>query len=256
MWQTYPYSGGVRRGYVVGACVASAVVGFGLAALVWPGPAASSTPSGRKGAVFRVQTDQRMVALTFDDGPDPRWTPKVLELLNQYHAHATFFEVGKNIAAHPDLVHAVLAAGDEVGDHTWDHPDLEAMSTFAVSEEITQGAKAITDAGAPTPKYFRPPKGFTDDAVSVLANADQYRTVFWDLCLEAFVDHTGNMPEAVTDMLGRVRPGSIILAHDGGIPDRTKTMKTLPMLLEGLKARGYKMVDVTQLLKSAQHLNR
>jgi len=206
--------------------------------------------------VFRVLTKQRMVALTFDDGPDPRWTPHVLDLLRQYHAHATFFEVGKNVAAHPDLVHAVLNDSNEVADHTWDHPDLDLMPAVMVSQEITQGADAITQAGAPAPKYFRPPKGLTDEAVGVLANANQYRTIFWDLCLERFVDHTPDMRDAVDDMLTRVRPGSIILAHDGGIPDRTKTMKTLPMLLEGLKARGYKMVDVTQLLKAADHLNR
>ncbi len=197
-----------------------------------------------------------MVALTFDDGPDPRWTPTVLALLRQYHAHATFFEVGVNVAAHPDLVHDVLNDGNEIGDHTWDHPDLELMSTPLVDQEIERGAAAITEAGAPAPKYFRPPKGLTDEAVGVLANANEYRTIFWDLCLERFVDHTPDMPDAVLDMVTRVTPGSIILAHDGGIPDRTKTMKTLPMLLQGLKARGYKMVDVTQLLNAAQHLNR
>ena len=236
--------------------MASAVVGFGVAALAWPGRPAASPPSARKGAIVRVDTDQRIVALTFDDGPDPRWTPTVLQLLRQYHAHATFFEVGKNVLAHPDLVHAVLNDGNEVADHTWDHPDLEIMPTVMVSQEITQGADAITQVGAPAPKYFRPPKGLTDEAVGVLANANQYRTIFWDLCLERFVDHTPDMRDALDDMLTRVKPGSIILAHDGGIPDRTKTMKTLPMLLQGLKARGYKMVDVTQLLKAADHLNR
>jgi peptidoglycan/xylan/chitin deacetylase (PgdA/CDA1 family) len=153
-------------------------------------------------------------------------------------------------------VHAVLAGGNEVADHTWDHPDLEIMPIVMANAEITRGASAITQVGAPPPKYFRPPKGLTDEAVGVLANANEYRTIFWDLCLERFVDHTPDMPEAVLDMLARVKPGSIILAHDGGIPDRTKTMKTLPLLLEGLKARGFKMVDVTQLLKAAQHVNR
>jgi peptidoglycan/xylan/chitin deacetylase (PgdA/CDA1 family) len=232
------------------------VIGFGVAALAWPGRTTASPPSARKGAVVRVDTHQHMVALTFDDGPDPRWTPTVLALLRQYHAHATFFEVGKNVLAHPDLVHDVLNDGNEVADHTWDHPDLEIMPTVMVSQEITQGADAITQVGAPAPKYFRPPKGLTDEAVGVLANANQYRTIFWDLCLERFVDHTGDMRDALNDMLTRVKPGSIILAHDGGIPDRTKTMKTLPMLLQGLKARGYKMVDVTQLLKAAQHVNQ
>ena len=174
--------------------------------------------------MFRVQTKQRMVALTFDDGPDPRWTPRVLELLRQYHAHATFFQVGKNIVAHPDLVHAALDDGNEVADHTWDHPDLELLPAAQVGEEITAGADAFRQVGAPAPKYFRPPKGFTDEAIGVLADANQYRTIFWDLCLERFVDHTPDMADAVQDMLTRVKPGSIILAHDGGIPTRTKTL--------------------------------
>jgi peptidoglycan/xylan/chitin deacetylase (PgdA/CDA1 family) len=246
----------VRQLRIAVACFVSAGLGFGIAAVVWPGRPANPAPAGRKGAVFRVETKQRLVALTFDDGPDPRWTPQVLELLRQYHAHATFFQVGKNVVAHPDLVHAVLGDGHEVADHTWDHPDLELMPAAQVGTEITQGADALRQVGAPSPKYFRPPKGLTDEAVGVLADANQYRTIFWDLCLERFVDHTPDMADAVQDMLTRVRPGSIILAHDGGIPDRTKTLQTLPMLLKGLQARGFKMVDVTQLLKAAQHVNR
>ena len=246
----------MRQLRIAVACLVSAGLGFGIAAVVWPGRPTNPAPAGRKGAVFRVETKQRLVALTFDDGPDPRWTPRVLELLRQYHAHATFFQVGKNVVAHPDLVHAVLDDGDEVADHTWDHPDLELMPAAQVGTEITQGADALRQVGAPSPKYFRPPKGLTDEAVGVLADANQYRTIFWDLCLERFVDHTPDMRDALDHMLTRVKPGSIILAHDGGIPDRTKTMKTLPMLLQGLKARGYKMVDVTQLLKAAEHVNQ
>jgi peptidoglycan-N-acetylglucosamine deacetylase len=246
----------VRQLRIAVACLVSAGLGFGIAALVWPGRPSTPAPAGRKGAVVRVETKQRLVALTFDDGPDPRWTPRVLELLRQYHAHATFFQVGKNVVAHPDLVHAVLNDGHEVADHTWDHPDLELMSAVQVGNEITQGADALRQVGAPAPKYFRPPKGLTDEAVGVLADANHYRTIFWDLCLERFVDHTPDVPDAMQDMLTRVRPGSIILAHDGGIPDRTKTLQTLPMLLKGLQARGFKMVDVTQLLKAAQHINR
>ncbi len=246
----------MRQLRIAVACFVSAGLGFGIAAVVWPGRPGNPAPAGRKGAVFRVETKQRLVALTFDDGPDPRWTPQVLELLRQYHAHATFFQVGKNVVAHPDLVHAVLGDGHEVADHTWDHPDLELMPAAQVGTEITQGADALRQVGAPSPKYFRPPKGLTDEAVGVLADANQYRTIFWDLCLERFVDHTPDVADAVQDMLTRVRPGSIILAHDGGIPDRTKTLRTLPMLLTGLRERGFKMVDVTQLLKAAQHVNR
>jgi peptidoglycan/xylan/chitin deacetylase (PgdA/CDA1 family) len=91
----------------------------------------------------------------------------------------------------------------------------------------------------------------TDDAVGVIADAHRYRTIFWDLCVEHFVDHAPEMFMSVQDLLARVRPGSIILAHDGGIPNRTRTMVALPMVLDGLRARGYRIVDVTQLLKAA-----
>jgi peptidoglycan-N-acetylglucosamine deacetylase len=238
------------------ACLVSAGVGFGAAVIVWPGRSTPTPPSARKGAVFRVQTTQKVVAITFDDGPDPRWTPRVLQLLEQYRAHATFFLIGRNAVANPDLVRAELTAGNEVGDHTWDHPDLETLPAPMVDSEIERGAEALLAAGAPSPKYFRPPKGLTDVVVGVIADASRYRTIFWDLCVEAFVDHTPTVQAGVEDLLERVRPGSIILAHDGGIPNRTKTMEALPILLDGLKARGYKVVDVTQLLKLAKTVNR
>ena len=246
----------MRRLWIGVACLVSAGVGFGGAALVWPGHSGSTPPSARKGAVFRVQTSQKLVAVTFDDGPDPRWTPRVLELLTQYKAHATFFVIGRNAVANPGLVHAELMAGHEVEDHTWDHPDLETLPAPIVDSEIERGANAVVAAGAPSPKYFRPPKGLTDVVVGVIADASRYRTIFWDLCVEAFVDHTPTVQAGVEDLLERVKPGSIILAHDGGIPNRTKTMEALPMLLDGLKARGYKVVDVTQLLKAATTVNR
>jgi peptidoglycan/xylan/chitin deacetylase (PgdA/CDA1 family) len=246
----------VRRLWIGGVCLLSAVLGFGFAALVWPGTPSKPTPGGRKGAVFRVQTNERVVALTFDDGPDPRWTPSVLQVLEQHRVHATFFLIGRNAEANPDLVHAELDAGYELGDHTWDHPDLETLPPHLVSSEISQGAQALRDLGAPSPKYFRPPKGLTDDVVGVIADANRYRTIFWDVCVERFVDHAPNVHEGVDDVLDHVRPGSIILAHDGGIPNRAKTLQALPLLLDGLKARGSKVVDVSQLLKAAKHLNR
>ena len=242
----------MRRSRVVVAVVVAAVLGFvtGLAA---PRLTGGGGVRRRPAVFFRVPTHRRLVALTFDDGPDPRWTPTVLSLLDRYHAKATFFLVGANAVAHPDLVHAELAAGDEVGNHSYDHPDLILLTPAGVDSEVERATTALQQVGAPAPRYFRPPRGLTDEAVGVIADVHRYRTVLWDLAVEHFVDHVPTVAEGVRLMLDRVRPGSIILAHDGGIPDRRRTMEALPLLLGGLRARGYGLVDVTQLLAARSH---
>jgi len=187
------------------------------------------------------------VALTFDDGPDPRWTPLVLDQLARHHATATFFLVGRNAEAHTDLVAAELAHHDEIGDHTWSHADLSRLSIGEIDAEIKNGSTAIQAAGAPKPYLFRPPKGRSNHAVAVIADAQGYTTVLWDQSFERYVNHGADAASAVAEILDRIRPGSIILAHDGGIPDRSRTMSALPLLLDGLTARGYDIVDVSRL---------
>ena len=212
--------------------------------------------AGTGNAVFRVQTGKRLVALTFDDGPDPRWTPTVMQLLRQHHDGATFFLVGRNALANSELVKAEVDGGFEIGDHTFTHPDLDLLSPSEVQREIADGAEAIEKAGAPRPTLFRPPKGLTDDAVGVIADADEYRTVFWELTLERFVNHSPDTDTAVRALLARIRPGTIILAHDGGTPDRSRTLAALPVLLDGLDRLGYRGVSVHDLLKAGRAVNR
>lgn len=239
------------------ACAVSAAVGFGAAGLSRPwsaGAAESDGKADKSTTVVDVPTTQRLVALTFDDGPDPRWTPQVLELLHRHNATATFFDTGLNAMARPDLVAAEVEAGDGVGDHTWSHPHLTKLPPPAIDAEIVKGAGAIQRAGAPAPHLFRPPYGASNEAVGVLAGAEGYRTVLWSLALDHYLSHTSDTTGAVAALLDRVRPGSIILAHDGGVPDRARTLQALPMLLRGLEARGYRIVDVDTLLAAARHL--
>lgn len=222
-----------------------------------PGPTATTRQRlhAQPDGVFRVQTTDRAVGLSFDDGPDPAHTPYVLDVLDRYDAHATFFIVGVNAIAHNGLVQEILDRGHDVGNHTYDHPDLETLTPPQITAEIDLGARAIEDAGAPKPKLFRPPKGYTDEAVGVIADTEKYRTVFWDLCVEHFVDHQP-VDAGVDVMLRRARPGSIILAHDGGhiealghpVINRERTMDALPKLLEGLRKRRLEIVDVSKLL--------
>jgi peptidoglycan/xylan/chitin deacetylase (PgdA/CDA1 family) len=243
------------------------VVGLLVGILVGRLSAASPSPeqAGIKAAngIFRVQTHRPIVALTFDDGPDPRFTPAVLALLRRYEARATFFLVGQNALAHRDLVAQELAEGHMIGNHTFDHPDLGLLASYQVDAEIERGADAIREAGAPRPTLFRPPRGVTDEVVGVLADAERYRTIFWELTVEHYVDHM-RIGEAVERLLDRVAPGTIILAHDGGLPnridshgqDRSRTIEALPALLEGLDRMGYRIVDVSELLRVGTGVNR
>jgi peptidoglycan/xylan/chitin deacetylase (PgdA/CDA1 family) len=245
----------MRRLNVIAALLVGLVAGFAAARYT---PLASNSERERPAtanAVFRVQTDRKVVAFTFDDGPDPRWTPTVLQLLRLHKAKATFFLIGQDALAHPDLVAEEMAAGCEIGNHTFDHPDLELLPPDEVDQEIEKGADAVQQAGAPRPTLFRPPRGLTDEVVGVLADAEKYRTVFWELGVEHFANH---MPaqEAAKRLLDSVRPGSIILAHDGGIPNRTHTMQVLPLLLDGLDRMGYRVVDVDELLRLGKAVNR
>jgi chitooligosaccharide deacetylase len=213
-------------------------------------------------ALFRVDTDERLVALTFDDGPDPAFTPKVLDLLHQRGARATFFLVGVNARAYPDLVARQLDAAHTVGNHTFDHAPLELLDERAVLDEVERGKEAIAASGAPPPHLFRPPRGFTDQAVGrAAATAGRSHTVFWDLCVERFVHHAG-VDAGVDGLLEMVRPGSIILAHDGGhvlatgrpTLDRSATLLALPRLLAGLERLRLGVVDVPTLVRlSRQH---
>ena len=202
--------------------------------------------TGKEGALFAVKTNAKVVALTFDDGPDPRWTPQVLSMLRDHDAHATFFLVGEHAQAHPDLVAQLLAGGNEIGNHTYDHPHLPSLSDADIRDQIAHGEQAIIASGAPAPTLFRPPIGLTDERVADATRIAGLRTVFWRGCVEHYVNHQA-IAAGVQQMLDHVRPGDILLAHDGGIPDRSRTMKALPALLDGLTARGYRIVTVSAL---------
>lgn len=207
-------------------------------------------------AIFEVSTNRPMVALSFDDGPDPAYTPRVLRLMHKYGARATFFVVGVNATTYPDLVAAEVAAGHSIGNHTEHHLELELLSSAQIEHEIDMAAAAIEAAGAPKPALFRPPKGYTDEVVDLEAHREGYRTVFWTMCVERFVDEHG-VEAGVKTMLDRVRAGAVILAHDGativgsGRPplDRRNTIEALPLLLKGLAESGLRVVDVPTLLR-------
>jgi len=169
------------------------------------------------------------VALSFDDGPTPL-TPAILEILDEYGARATMFNLGSAALAHPDDVEAQLAAGHAVENHTQTHPDLTQLGPSEIADEIVQANATLRDAGA-DPEWFRPPYGYTDDRVKSAAAAAGLREVIWTT--DTFDWQEGPVSEVVERALA-VQAGGIILMHDG----KQRTVDALPAILDGLAERG------------------
>jgi peptidoglycan/xylan/chitin deacetylase (PgdA/CDA1 family) len=178
-----------------------------------------------------------VVHLTFDDGPTPAWTPRVLELLARHRAQATFFVVGRQAAAHPELVRQAWAAGHGVGNHTWTHRRLTRLGAGALQAEVGPTSAAIQRAtGAPV-RCLRPPHGTVDAATAAQARALGLRLVMWDVD-----SNDWRRPGAgviAGRVLGRVRAGDVVLLHDGG-GDRSQTVAALQQVLASLSARGFR----------------
>lgn len=190
--------------------------------------------------------DQPEVALTFDDGPDPRHTPAVLETLERYGAAATFFCVGAAARAHPDLLSRAARAGHLIANHTWSHPFLPDLSLAELRWQIEATGSALAAAAgqAAMPRLVRPPYGaYTPEVLGWLAEQEA-TTVLWDVDTD---DWQLPGPDLITrQALQGARNGSIVLCHDGG-GDRSQTTAALPAIIEGLLDRGMRLVTVAQL---------
>lgn len=207
-----------------------------------PGPA--STPSAVRSAVPRPGVDcavARCVALTFDDGPGPD-TGTLLDELAARDVPATFFVVGRQVQAYPDLVAREHAEGHVVGNHTWSHPDLRTLGPDQVADELDRTARAVADATGQPPVLVRPPYGAVDDQVlSVLAGRGE-TAVLWDVDTEDWKNRDAT--ETTRRALDGAHPGAILLMHDV----HPSTVQAVPGLVDQLRAQGYTLVTVPELL--------
>ncbi|MBM9507966.1 bifunctional polysaccharide deacetylase/glycosyltransferase family 2 protein [Actinacidiphila acididurans] len=189
------------------------------------------------------------VALTFDDGPDPVWTPKILAVLRRHHVHATFFVVGTQVAAHPGLVRQILADGNEIGIHTFTHANLGKIPGWQRSVELREAQLALAGATGRTSSLLRPPYSAGNDALTDkdwtavrAAGAAGYLTVLTTLDSDDW-KHPG-----VARILANATPhgtaGQVLLMHDAG-GDRSQTVAALDRLLPQLAARGFRVTTVS-----------
>ncbi|MEU7903523.1 polysaccharide deacetylase family protein [Actinoplanes sp. NPDC049118] len=194
---------------------------------------------------YYVQTDEPVVAFTFDDGPGPRWTPMVLDALDEARIPATFFVMGRNLETHADLVRRRLGA-HEIGNHSWSHPDLATLDLAATTDELSRTHEVITRVTGRPPTLMRPPYGHLGGSTLLAADSMGYDIVLWsDQMRERRYQHD---PAAqVRAIVDSVRPGSIILAHDVGDERRLVALRGLAEMFDGLKKRGFRFATVSEL---------
>ncbi len=205
----------------------------------------------------------KQVALSFDDGPDPEWTPRILDILKKYGVHGTFFMIGEEAEKYVGVMQRVYREGHEIGNHTFTHPDISDISNTQVDLELNLTERLFAAKLGVQPLYFRPPYSIdqepdTNDQAAPVDHVqglgyviigNKIDTNDWD-------EHPRKSPKEITDSVFKQiadmethpwNKGSVILLHDGG-GDRSATIAALPVLIEALRAHGYQIVPVSQLV--------
>jgi peptidoglycan/xylan/chitin deacetylase (PgdA/CDA1 family) len=197
--------------------------------------------------VHRVPTMERVVALTYDDGPHPVFTPQILDILDKYHVKATFFMIGSRMERYPEIVKEVMKRGHVIANHTYTHPrNIEMDTSPQIIRELEQCEQVIERMTGHRAYLFRPPRGLVDSTVFTIAQEEGYRTILWTVSAD---HHDAPTPESMAERVSNlIKPGGIILAHDGTFPSRWKDVQATPLIIESLLKQGYRFVTLPELL--------
>jgi peptidoglycan-N-acetylglucosamine deacetylase len=252
-----------RRAFLRGALLAGGGAATGIAAVKaqsWFGPDRLPLDGGYAPAAdqladvrhpgtsvtYYVQTDEPVVAFTFDDGPGIRWTSMVLDALDEYRVPATFFVVGRNLHANREVVQGRLDR-HEIGNHSWSHPDLAELDVAGVRRQLEWTQETIHAVTGRQATLLRPPYGHLGGSTLLAADSLGYDVVLWSH--QAHDTRFRNDPDGdIRDIVDHVTPGSIVLAHDVGNADRLVTIRGLGRIIAGLQARGFRFVQVSELM--------
>ncbi len=192
--------------------------------------------------LYHGNRNLREVAITIDDGPHPQYGEAILAALRAEHAPATFFVVGVQVKKDPQFIRDAIADGDEIGNHTYDHHRLPALPPHEIANELRFDDIDIYQAGGGHPTIMRPPGDQYNDKVSHVVKALGYVDVAWT---DAAKDYLPQTPQVIAQrVLDRTEPGSIILLHQ----DYPGTAVAIPVIVDGLRAKGYKFVTVSTML--------
>ena len=199
--------------------------------------------------IYQGSQSDKVVALTFDDGPNPPYTLQLLDILAKYDVKATFFLIGQNAGNYPEVAKAIVQRGHQIGSHTYTHSDLLKLDEAQIVAEMAKSAEVIENATGTRPKLLRPPHGFRDPMVLQLAKEQKLAIIQWSVMAE---DWKKPGIEIITArILNKVRNGSIVLLHDGdGIigGDRSQTAAATEIIIRSLRQQGFRFVTVEELL--------
>ncbi|MEO8540068.1 MAG: polysaccharide deacetylase family protein [bacterium] len=243
----------VAAGTSVSAAFAVSALAIGAFSIFWIG---STAPSARwlGPLTSHGPRDQNMVALTFDDGPNPESTLQVAAILDSHGVKGTFFEVGKAVDERPDITNALLDDGQVIGNHSYLHDAVRYLDPRY--PELARAERVFIDKAGVCPALFRPPHGTHTPFMSYIVRDHGMQLVTWDVSAQDWVEHDAQ--RLAENILAKVKPGSIILLHDGldgNIPaDRSVVVAALPAILDGLAARGLTPVTLDKLLNVPAYL--
>jgi peptidoglycan-N-acetylglucosamine deacetylase len=202
--------------------------------------------------IRRGNPELNLVALTFDDGPDPLYTPGILDILQEYQVPATFFMVGRNVELYPEIAQRVVQEGHAVGNHTYTHRSLVPLSEAATEFQIMVADRIIEDVTGIKPVLFRPPRGVYTNFTRELLRNERYTMVLWDVTSKDWTETSAR--NIAINVVNNAQPGSIILLHDSGNiitsngGNRINTVKALPLIICGLQEKGYVFVTMHDMI--------
>jgi len=208
-----------------------------------------SVPSQFRGTLIseaKLNGSDKVIALTFDDGPWPKTTERVLDILKQKGVKATFFWIGEPLQNYPKVAQRVVAEGNAVGNHTWHHW-YRRMDEATAAREIERTSDLIYETTGVRTFLFRPPGGVLHNGPPDYAKNNKYVVVMWSSLAQEF-NKRASSRTLVNDVLHSAKSGGIVLLHDGG-GNHHKTVEALPQIIDGLRQRGYRFVTVPQLLE-------
>lgn len=210
----------------------------------------------QEGIVRRGKKESQRVALTFDDGPSPVYTPQILDILREKKVKATFFLVGRHVEKYPEVAKRIVAEGHEIGNHTYSHRDLVPATRATVIKEVKKAEQVIEAFCGQKPVLFRPPRGIYSNGVRKVILKLGYTIVLWSISTQ---DWRLVKPKFILKRVKRFcRPGSIILFHDSGAlvkPEggsRSHTVEALPQVIDWLKENNYQITTVSSLIRDSE----
>ncbi|MGF1458123.1 MAG: polysaccharide deacetylase family protein [Leptolyngbyaceae cyanobacterium] len=235
------------RGLVVAGAIALLIVLFDK--VFWPNRYMAPWLFGD--AYYRVQTSEKVVALTFDDGPDPRYTEEIGQLLADAGAPSTFFVMGRHVEQHPDIVQTLVAQGHELGNHTWSHPSLKLKSPATIRSELESTDQLLRGLGYTDDIPFRSPYGHSWLTLPYVLKQRGQANVLWTVQMN---DWKPEDPDVMMSLLApKFEGGAIVLMHDGDGEsegaDRRNTVILVKKILDKYVAEGYRFVTVSELLQ-------